>query len=201
LNLQWKSTREKKIIHKLENIRTDKYQYETNLKSLTNNDVVLREKIKTISGQLYPSFPDTKLYSSLFFNKDDRSKPPDLTLAALLSALESNTVYYHQELGKFNQLKKEECHLVERYKQIQTRMKLWIARERLRLFAWELYQTTAYEFPDFNFVPPPIYNPEVYNPIEIDDRKRNFQCVDFCQCEFGCPNLIRMEAPPPVVKK
>jgi len=201
LNKLWKSTREKKILLKLENIRTDKYQYETNLKSLTNNDVVLREKIKTISGQLYPSFPDTKLYSSLFFNKDDRSKPPDLTLAALLAALESNTVYYHQELGKFNQLKKEECHLVERYKQIQTRMKLWIARERLRLFTWELYYSTAYVFKDFDGTSIyPIYNPEPYDRIEINDRKRNFQCVDFCQCEFGCPNLIRMEGPP-VVKK
>jgi len=107
LNLLWKSTREKKIVQKLENIRTDRKQYETNLQSLTKNDSILRDKIKAISGQLYPSFPDTKLYSSNFFNKEDRSKPPDLTLAALLAALESNTVYYHQELGKYNQLKKK----------------------------------------------------------------------------------------------
>jgi len=200
LNLRWKSTREKKIIQKLEYIRTDKLQYETNLTSLTNNDFILREKIKAISGQLYPAFPDTKLYSSNFFNKEDRSKPPDLTLAALLAALESNTVYYHQELGKYNQLKKEECHLLERYKQIQTRMKLWIARERLRLFTWELYYSMAYDFKDLQEEYHAIYNPEAYQPIVIDDRKRNFQCVDFCQCEFGCPSNIRVEGPPPMKK-
>jgi len=80
-------------------------------------------------------------------------------------------------------------------------MKLWIARERLRLFSWEMYYSLAYDFKELKEeLHEYIYNPGPYHPIEIEEhRKRNYQCVDFCQCEFGCPNLVRVELP--AVKK
>jgi hypothetical protein len=192
LNLDWRRTRDDKILRRIRDIRSDKIQYEKNLEGLRSNDKVLRDKVTAISGRLYPPFPDTALYSSIF-KSHEPGKIPDLTLAALFSAIESNTIYYHQELGKYNQLKKEECHLLEKFQQVQTRMKLWIARERIRLIAWELFHTKAYDDEDFKYSLREITETVPHHPSVVPPPTRTFQCVDFCQCEAGCTNLIRSE--------
>jgi len=195
LNVDWRKTRDN-IIRRIQNIRTDKVQYEKNLESLKLNDKILRDKVTAISGKLYPPFPDTSLYTSIFYNRNiEPGKVPDLTLAALFAAIESNTIYYHQELGKYNQLKKEDCHLLEKYQQVQTRMKLWIARERVRLIAWELFYSNSYE--DEEWIPElrNITETEQYLPSIVPQPSHCYQCVDFCQCEeAGCSNLIRSES-------
>jgi len=192
-NIYWKKTRDE-ILGRLSNIRTDKLQYEKNLESLRSNDSILREKVTTMSGKLFPPFPDTALYSSIFYTKERNGLPPDLILASLFTAIESNTIYYHQELGKYAQLKKEECHLIEKYLQIQTRMKLWIARERIRLVAWELWESDAYNDDDLNLKLRLVAVESVPPAPAIPDIRKTFQCVDFCQCEAGCATLIRSTA-------
>jgi len=189
LNLSWKKTRDY-ILQRISNLRTDKMQYERNLMDLENNDKILRNQIQHISGKLFPPFPDTGLYSSIFHSATNNN-PPDLIIKALMGSIEQNTVYYHQELGKYNQLKKEECHLIEKYQQIQTRMKLWIVRERIRLMAWELMYSKAYEDDDVIVPFRDIYETTPYPPHAVGHRKRAFQCIDFCQCEAGCSLLIQ----------
>jgi len=162
------------------------------LDALEKNDDILRHQIRTISGKLFPPFPDTGLYSSIF-HSTSHNNPPDLTLRALVGSIEQNTVYYHQELGKFNQLKKEECHLIEKYQQLQTRMKLWIVRERIRIIAWELMYSKAYDDEDVLIPLREIMETHPYPPQSIGLKKRTFQCLDFCQCEAGCSLLIRNE--------
>jgi len=189
LNLSWKKTRDY-ILERISKLRTDKEQYERNLGSLEKNDNLLREQIHIISGKLFPPFPDTGLYSSIFHNPA-HVHPPDLIIKALIGSIESNTIYYHQELGKYNQLKKEECHLIEKYLQIQTRMKLWIVRERIRLVAWELMFSHAYDDEDVIIPYREIMETHPYPPTAIPPKKRAFQCIDFCQCEKGCQLLLR----------
>jgi len=196
LNLDWKRTRDDKILRRIRDIRSDQIQYEKNLEALRDNDKVLRDKITTISGKLYPPFPDTALYSSIFKGHEP-GKAPDLTLAALFAAIESNTIYYHQELGKYNQLNKEECHLIEKFQQVQTRMKLWIARERIRLISWELFpeHSNVYKDEDFQYSLREITETIPHPPSIVPLHRRTYQCVDFCQCEAGiCTNLIRSES-------
>jgi len=171
-------------------LRTDKEQYERNLAALENNDKILRDQIHIISGKLYPPFPDTGLYSSIFRDVH-HNNPPDLIIQALVGSIQQNTIYYHQELGKYNQLKKEECHLIEKYLQIQTRMKLWVIRERIRLVAWELMYSHAYDDEDVLVPWREILETHPYPPTAIPPKKRTFQCIDFCQCEAGCSLLLR----------
>jgi len=199
LNLYWRSTADS-IFESIRNIRTDKEQYRHNLDRLEENDSLLRKKIKDISGNIFPPFPDSALYTPLFqhsrevqTSENDPRKiagtPPDLIINSLIGSIEQNTTYYHQELGKYNQLKKEECQLIEKYLQIKTRMKIWIVRERIRLVAWELVYGKAYEDVDEIIKPEDrrvIRETVPYPPTLIPSKKRSFQCIDFCQCQFGC---------------
>jgi len=198
-NLSWRKTGDS-IFESIRSLRTDKEQYHQNLKSLEENDSLLRHRIYEISGKLFPPFPDTALYTPLFNDQkkvetlfNDPTKiaghPPDLIINSLIGSIEQNTIYYHQELGKYNLLKKEECQLIEKYLQIQTRMKLWIVRERIRLVAWELMYSKAYEDEDEILSDRDlraIRETLPYPATAIPPKKRSFQCMDFCQCEAGC---------------
>jgi len=191
-NTSWRKTREY-IIEKIIRIRTDKEQYERNLKQLLENDKLLREQLHQISGQLYPPFPDQALYSSLFHHNPPYQVTESLTYQSLISAIDSNTRYYNQQLGKYNVLKKEECHLIEKYQQLMTRMKLWILRERIRLIAWELVYTDIYSDVDIDIKLREILEFQPMSFDQITARRRSYQCVDFCQCEFGCSLLFKNE--------
>jgi len=186
LNLSWRKTGDS-IFESIRSLRTDKEQYHQNLKSLEENDGLLRHRIYEISGKLFPPFPDSALVTPLF-RPTKIENPPDLIINSLIGSIEQNTIYYHQELGKYNLLKKEECQLIEKYLQIQTRMKLWIVRERIRLVAWELMYSKAYEDEDeiYERDLKAIYETHPYPPTAIPPKKRSFQCMDFCQCEAGC---------------
>jgi hypothetical protein len=190
-NMNWRKTRDY-ILERLTKLRTDKEQYQRNLEALERNDKTLRDNIVNISGRIFPPFPDPCLYTSIFHNPNYKPTldKPDLTLRALTSAIEQNTIYYHQELGKFNQLKKEECTLLEKYLQIQTRMKLWIIRDRIRLVAWELMSSGAYEDEKMEILLRPQVDLPPYPPEAIAARKRTYQCLDFCQCETETCSLI-----------
>jgi hypothetical protein len=191
-NISWRKTKEY-IIEKIIKIRTDKEQYERNLKQLLDNDKLLREQFHQISGQLYPPFPDQALYSSLFHHNPPYQVTESLTYQSLISAIDSNTRYYNQQLGKYNVLKKEECHLIEKYQQLMTRMKLWILRERIRLIAWELMYTDIYADADIEIKLREVLEFQPMSFDQIAARKRSYQCVDFCQCEFGCSLLFKNE--------
>jgi hypothetical protein len=197
-NPHWRKTLEK-ILARIIRIRVDKEQYHVNLRALRDNDLQLRDNIRLIIGEILPPFPNPSLYSSIFHTPNYQPSPverSDLTFRALTSAIEQNKIYYHQELGKYNQLKKDECHLIERYHQIQTRMKLWIIRERIRLVAWELMyaEPNPYDDEELKLELKELYNPPKYNEKMID-WTRTYQCIDFCQCEAESSTL--KIAPPP----
>jgi len=171
-------------------VRTDRQQYERNLRHLEDNDNILRNRINELSGRLFPPFPDTSLYSSILNNleKQEPGFPviPDLTWRMLLTSIDANTLYYHQELGKFNLLKKEECHLLCVIQQLRTRMKLWIFRDRIRLIQWEINHILNCK--EILPVGNPIGKLLTIQTTEagkgvIEKRKRSYQCIDFCQCD------------------
>jgi hypothetical protein len=189
-NPGWKSTTDK-IHQKIINIRTDREQYERNLVHLNDNDKLLRDQLHQISGQLYPPFPDQALYSSLFHHNPPYQVTESLTYQSLISAIESNTRYYNQQLGKYNLLKKEECDLISTYLQFMTRKKLWILRERVRLIEWEIRESEIFKHEDLDISLKEVLE---FKPISFDQtptRKRAYQCIDFCQCEFGCSLLFQ----------
>jgi len=107
LNPGWKETLDR-VRQRIIDVRTDKEQYERNLRNLEKNDQTLRDEIKSFTGKLIPPFPDTNLYSSIFYTPE-LAESSDLTWKMLLGTIDANTLYYHQELGKYNILKKEEC--------------------------------------------------------------------------------------------
>jgi hypothetical protein len=204
LNPGWKETKEK-IQQRIINIRTDKEQYEKNLKQLDSNFQVLRDEMYHLTGHLYPPFPNESLYSATFYDpiiplpdKEDKEGLKDQTWKSMLNAINSNNLYYQQELGKYNMLKKEECHLISVYHQLMTRMKLWIFRERLRFVQWELQTADVFKERDSvvtsinlrNVSPLPVIKYE-FPPKNVP--KRSYQCIDFCQCEIGCS--ARIQAP------
>jgi len=203
-NLAWRKTRDY-ILERITKLRTDKEQYQKNLLSLEKNDELLRAQVKNISGKMYPPFPDPWLYSSIFHSphyKPGEMDKVDLTFRTLTGAIEQNNIYYHQELGKFNQLKKEECNLIDKYLQIQTRMKLWIIRERIRLVAWELMHSHAYDEEEVLIELEDTLVTEKYKPgQELKDRKRTYQCLDFCQCEIGCSSLVLTDPKEKIFRK
>jgi tRNA A37 threonylcarbamoyladenosine biosynthesis protein TsaE len=189
-NPGWKITTET-IREKIVNIRTDREQYERNLIHLHDNDKLLRDQLHQISGQLYPPFPDQALYSSLFHHNPPYQVTESLTYQSLISAIDSNTRYYHQQLGKYNLLKKEECDLISTYMQFMTRKKLWILRERVRLIEWEVRESEIFKHEDLEIKLKEVLE---FKPISFDQtasRKRSYQCIDFCQCEFGCSLMFQ----------
>jgi BMFP domain-containing protein YqiC len=189
-NPNWKTTTEK-ILQKIIDIRTDREQYERNLVHLNDNDKLLRDQLHKISGQLYPPFPDQALYSSIFHHNPPYQVTESLTYQSLISAIESNTRYYNQQLGKYNLLKKEECDLINTYLQFMTRKKLWMLRERVRLIEWELRESEIFKHEDIDIKLKEVLE---FKPISFDQtpsRKRSYQCIDFCQCEFGCSLLFQ----------
>jgi hypothetical protein len=194
-NLQWRVTSDN-ILDRIVRLRTDRVQYRENLKSLRENDTALTAQITQIFGQILPPFPDMSLLSSMLYIQDYNADPSrsDLTFRALTSAIQQNTIYYHQELGKFNQLKKEECNLIDKYRQIQTRMKLWIIRERIRLVAWELmyadpnpYADDEWKRADYKTHNPPPYSEK------LECELKAYQCIDFCHCEAELSSIIRTQ--------
>jgi len=199
LNPGWKETLDR-VKQRIIDVRTDKEQYERNLRNLETNDQTLRLEIKSFTGKLIPPFPDTNLYSSIFYTPE-LAESSDLTWKMLLGTIDANTLYYHQELGKYNILKKEECHLASVYMQLTTRMKLWILRERIRVIDWEMKNSDL-----FKEEPVSIHLRDTLvtkaSSYEVPDkRKRSYQCIDFCQCEFGCSLKFLSEAPALKVKE
>jgi hypothetical protein len=181
------------VQRRLRLVQTDRAQYETNMQHLEQNDHQLRERIRLLSGHLFPPFPDTSLYSSILNNGENQEPGfpviPDLTWKMLLSSIDANTLYHHQELGKYNLLKKEECHLLCVIQQLRTRMKLWIFRDRIRMIQWEINHILNSN--DVIPVPNPIgkeltvikSKPIEHRKEDVDKRKRSYQCIDFCQCD------------------
>jgi len=112
----------------------------------------------------------------------------------LLSTIDANTLYYHQELGKYNILKKEECHLASVYMQLTTRMKLWIFRERIRLIEWEMRESEIFR-EDTEIHLRDIKETRALAEEVPEKRKRSYQCIDFCQCEFGCTLKFLSDTP------
>jgi len=168
------------ILERIAKLRTDKIQYEINLRQLEENERVLRQKIQELSGRLFPPFPDSGLYTSLFFDPKFTTEADDLIWRSLVNSVESNTVYYHQELGKYSILKKEECGLLEKFAQLETRMKLWILRERVRLIEWELNQYQEDE--DVILVLKQVRDVNSYEGKALESTFC-YQCLDFCQCQ------------------
>jgi len=182
-NLHWKKTQDY-VIHRLGCIRTDKLQYEANLSQLEQNELHLRKQLSDLSGRIYPPFPDEALHTSLFHRPGPYDLSATLTYQSLVSAIEANSSYLNQELGKYSLLKKEECHLMEKYQQLQTRMKLWILRERIRLVAYELCYGDLYKDSDVSIY---IREIEKMSPVPWQTspaQVKCYQCIDFCQCEF-----------------
>jgi hypothetical protein len=195
-NPGWKETMEK-IKSRIKVIRTDKKQYETNLQNLEKNHIMLREEIQSLTGTLYPPLPDTLLYTSSFHSiipENVKTGANDHTWLALTSAIEANNVYFQQQLGKYNFLKKEECHLVSIYTQLTTRMRLWIFRERLRFLQWELENSDIFGDTDLTLK---LKSFETLKALEykIEEKvpKRSYQCIDFCSCEVGCSSTARIK--------
>jgi hypothetical protein len=184
-NHQWDVTL--RVVHeRLNSVRTDIAQYVKNLQNLEKNNEVLTKRIHELSGVLFPPFPDTSLYTTLFPH-DMESAPgfpvvPNLTWRMLLSSLDANTLYYHQELGKYNALKKEECRLCCICQQITTRMKLWIFRDRMKLIQMEINQLFDSKF---DFVKKELLDIKTtkQGTYALGQRRRSYQCIDFCQCE------------------
>jgi len=189
-NPGWQETMVK-IGLRLKDVRTDKKQYEVNLQNLEQNSIMLRQEIKTLTGTLYPPLPDSLLYSSNFYSgipENVKTGATDHTWLAMVSAIEANNVYFQQELGKYNLLKNEECHLTSIYNQLRTRMGLWIFRERLRFLQWEIENADIfkeYELKDTNRKPFDTLKALEYK-IEEKVPKRAYQCIEFCQCDAGC---------------
>jgi len=150
--------------------------------------------LKKLSGKLIPAFPDTSLYSSIFYDPEF-AEPSDLTWKMLLSTIDANTLYYHQELGKYNILKKEECHLASVYMQLTTRMKLWIFRERIRLIEWEMRESEIFREDTEIIHLRDIKETRALAEEVPEKRKRSYQCIDFCQCEFGCTLKFLSDTP------
>jgi len=116
----------------------------------------------------------------------------------LLTTIDANTLYYHQELGKYNILKKEECRLASFYMQLTTRMKLWIFKERIRLIEWEMRESDIFRDEIETIHLRDIKETKALAEEIPEKRKRSYQCIDFCQCEFGCTLKFLSETPPAI---
>jgi len=151
---------------------------------------MLRGEIQQLTGTLFPPLPDSLLYSSNFYSlipENIKTGVNDHTWLAMVSAIEANNVYFQQELGKYNLLKNEECHLLSIYTQLITRMRLWIFRERLRFLQWEIENADIFKDSDLVLKLKPFDQLKALEyKIEEKVPKRAYQCIEFCQCEAGC---------------
>jgi len=102
----------------------------------------------------------------------------------LASSIDANTLYYHQELGKYNLLKKRECHLSCVYNQLQSRMKLWIFKERIRLIEWEVNEANIFkaERDTLEIELKKVIHTRPRESEELMKRNRTYQLIDICQC-------------------